>query len=383
MYMMGLHNFLKCTSYLLVAVVCLYGGTVFAQSNELLKEKSEIVKAEVQEIYKTTYEQLGWKEGAIATVQHMSVRILTGDTAGTLVDLKNELTELSKGDTVYVNHRTDFDGSEYYFVYETDRTTGIAVVVGLFVLLLLIFGGMKGLRSLIALAGSLAAIIFVLIPLILAGYNPVITSVVIASVILFMALFFTHGFNRGSTVAFVGTVSAVIITGILAYFAIDITHLTGMASEEHTYLRLNFGGDFDFIGLLLGAIIIGALGALDDIAVTQVAVVRELFATDKTLHFMEVYHKAMRVGKDHVGALVNTLVLAYTGTALPLLLLYAQTTVDNVPFINLEIFATEIVRTVVGSIGLILAVPITTMLAVYFMRGAKSLPDGFGHTHPH
>ena len=108
-----------------------------------------------------------------------------------------------------------------------------------------------------------------------------------------------------------------------------------------------------------------------------------LFATDKTQYFMEVYKKAMRVGKEHVGALVNTLVLAYTGTALPLMLLYAQTTAPHVPFINLEIFATEIIRMIVGSIGLILTVPITTILAVYFMKDAPALPKDFGCSHSH
>ena len=383
-YSYNAHTIVKTFILLLTVGMLFFGAAAHAQeTGEILQDKVEILKVKVQSIDKTTTEQLGWKEDVKTQVQDITALILNGDAAGTSIHFKNDFKEVTKGDTVYINHRTDLNGNEYYSVYELDRTTPILLLVGLFIILLLLFGGMQGLRALIALAGSLCAIIFVLIPLVLAGYNPLLVSVSIAAAILFMAVFFTHGFNRGSAVAFAGTILAVGITGLLAYVAIHITSLTGMASDESTYLRFNFSGDFDFIGLLLGAIIIGALGALDDIAVTQVAVVRELFATDKTQHFMEVYTKAMRVGKEHVGALVNTLVLAYTGMALPLMLLYAQSAVAGVPFISIEIFATEIVRTIVGSIGLILAVPITTILAVYFMKDAKALPESFGHSHGH
>jgi uncharacterized membrane protein len=207
---------------------------------------------------------------------------------------------------------------------------------------------------------------------------------VVAATILFLAIYFTHGFNGVSTVAFSGTVFAVVLTGFLAYIGVSLAHFTGFATEEAFYLNLNTIGTLDFTGLLLGGIMIGVLGVLDDIAVTQAAVVRELYHSATYLSRKEVYKKALNVGKEHVGALVNTLALAYTGASLPLLLLFSSNDTSMSNVINQEIFATEIIRTVVGSIGLILTVPITTLLAVYLLKGYKGkiIPNSHsGHFH--
>jgi uncharacterized membrane protein len=198
-------------------------------------------------------------------------------------------------------------------------------------------------------------------------------------VILFLAIYLTHGFNKESSVAFMGTVLAVILTGILAYVGVSLARLSGFASDEAVYLNFNTRGMLDFAGLLLGGMMIGVLGVLDDIAITQAAVVSEIYNSAPHLSRKDVYKKALRVGKEHVGALVNTLALAYTGASLPLLLLFSTSDSSTTSIINQEIFATEIIRTVVGSIGLILTVPITTLLAVYILKGYK----GKHHTHAH
>lgn len=235
-------------------------------------------------------------------------------------------------------------------------------------------------RSFVALAGSFCAIIFVLLPGILNGWNPLLASLLVAGGILFLAIFFTHGFNRESTVAYAGTMIAVALSGLFAVFAVHITDLSGFASDETVYLNFSTGGTLNFTALLLGAFIIGFLGVLDDIAVTQSAVVSELFRSNPNLTRKEVYKRAMRVGSEHVGALVNTLVLAYTGASLPLLLYFSIGSTSFTTTVNLEIFATEIVRTIVGSTGLILTVPIVTFLAVTYLKGYKS---EHSHTHGH
>ena len=172
-----------------------------------------------------------------------------------------------------------------------------------------------------------------------------------------------------------GTLIAVVLTGIFAFLSIQGAGLTGFSSDETIYLNLSTGGELDFVGLLLAAMIIGALGVLDDIAVTQVAVVRELFAAGVKEKW-DVYKRAMRVGREHVGALVNTLVLAYTGAALPLLLLFSLSQSGPLAIINREIFATEIIRSLVGSIGLILTVPITTLLAILLLEKYTDVDAG-------
>jgi uncharacterized membrane protein len=187
-----------------------------------------------------------------------------------------------------------------------------------------------------------------------------------------------------STIALAGTVGAVIVTSILAFLASSGTSLTGKADEVAAYLDLNaVQGQFNFFNLLIASMIIGALGVLDDIAITQVAVVSELYTTDKTLSRFELYRRALRVGRAHVGALVNTLVLAYVGVALPSVMLMFQNKTPLLSIINIEYFATEIVRALVGSIGLIFAVPLTTALAVYILYGRKNIPQFEAHDHPH
>jgi uncharacterized membrane protein len=165
--------------------------------------------------------------------------------------------------------------------------------------------------------------------------------------------------------------------------AVKITNLSGFVGDESTYLNMNTGGALNFSGLLLAGIIVGVLGVLDDIAITQASVVTELFNTDKNLTRRQVYVKAIRVGKEHVSALVNTLILAYVGTSLPLLLLIKTYDYDIQTVLNMEGISTEIIRAIVGSIGLIMTVPIVTLLAVFYLKNYKHKNDKTGHIHSH
>lgn len=303
------------------------------------------------------------------TTQTLRAQILSEEKRGEEVVFDNDFVELKAGDVIFLEH-TVLEGFEYYTVKEFDRTWQILLLVGLFVGAVFVFGGRQGARSLFSLVVSLGIIVYVLIPALLAGFSPVLTSVLVATSVLFFAIFMVHGFNMTSVIGFVGTISAVLITGVLAAAFVYLSHLTGFASDEATYLHVYTGGELDIAGLLLAAIIIGSLGVLDDIAITQVSVVKEFFALDKNLSTHDVYKKAYRVGKAHIGALINTLVLAYTGAALPILLLFFYSNdATLLSIINKEVFATEIIRSLVGSIGLIAAVPITTWFAVvYFSK---------------
>lgn len=349
---------------------------------ELIQDRVDIIRAEVLEIIDQEYRNVVGTD--VDTIyQTITAKFLSGAEKGKIVTIENDYLELKKGDKFFLYHSVSgLDGREMYSVRDVDRRGVILFFVFLFVAVVLVFSGKQGVRSLIGLAGSFLVILYILIPSLLKGYPPVLTSIVIATIILFLAIYFTHGFNRISTVAFSGTVIAVMLTGILAYLGVTLTSLTGFASDESIYLNFNTRGTLDFTGLLLGGIMIGVLGVLDDIAVTQAAVVSELYHSAPHLSRREIYQKALRVGKEHVGALVNTLALAYTGAALPLLLLFSTTESSFSSLINQEIFATEIIRTVVGSIGLILTVPITTLLAVYLLKNYKGEPIST-HSHNH
>ncbi len=353
---------------------------LFAQ--ELIQDEVEIVKAKVLEVLSQEKKDVPGTD-VQSIYQTIKVEIFEGNKKGEVITIENDFLVLKKGDRFFLRHNIDgMDGRETYFVRDLDRRGVMIGFITLFIAVVILFSGKQGLRSIISLVGSFFVILYVLVPSLIKGSPPVPTSITIATVILFLAIFLTHGFNRESIVAFLGTTTAVILTGILAYLGVTLAHLTGFVSDEAVYLNFNTRGTLDFAGLLLGGIMIGVLGVLDDIAITQSAVVSELYKSASHLSRKEIYKKAIRVGKEHVGALVNTLALAYTGASLPLLLLFSTSDSSISSIINQEIFATEIIRTVVGSIGLILTVPITTLLAIYMLKGYKGKHhDNHSHSH--
>jgi uncharacterized membrane protein len=314
-------------------------------------------------------------------IQTLDARILEGPRTGSVVRVENDFLSLSPGDRFFLNYLITVEGRELYLVSDADRRMPLFALILFFAVVVIAFGGKQGLRSLLAMAGSLFVIAYALVPALLAGFPPVITATVISGIILFFAIFLTHGWNRESAVAFAGTSLAVALTGFIAWASVIATELSGFASDESVFLNMKTDGRLDIAGLLLGGIIIGILGVLDDIAVTQVAIVRELLSAGSSLSPQEVYLRAIRVGREHVGALVNTLALAYTGASLPLLLLFHGSAAPAGIILNGELFATEIVRTIVGSLGLVFAVPITTFLAVMTLKGRPLAPGSHSHHH--
>ena len=371
--------FLK--TFFFSAVLLLLAGPSIVSAQEIYNdyrgtyrgEVIEVIDEQIREIPGTNTEHL---------YQTVEIQILNGPQKGMRVTIENDYLELDEGDKFYFNHNVYLDGTESYGITNIDRRDSLFLLALIFVATIVFFGRWQGVRALVALAVSFLVIIYVLLPGILHGWNPLFASFLVAGGILFAAIFFTHGFNRESVVAFMGTMISVLLAGIFAVFAVHITDLSGFATDETVYLNFSTGGSLNFTALLLGAFIVGFLGVLDDIAVTQAAVVAELYQSNPDMSKREVYNRAMRVGREHVGALVNTLVLAYTGASLPLLLYFSAGPTSFMTSINLEIFATEIVRIIVGSIGLVLTVPIVTLLAVKYLKGYKPVhPHSHGHHH--
>jgi uncharacterized membrane protein len=354
-----------------------------SSAQELFNEDQGVWKARVIKVLdEETRPILG--TDTVHLYQTITAEALGGPKEGEIITIENDYLELQEGDKFYFNYVVYMDGTEDYGVINIDRTASLFAFIALFVLAIVLFGGKQGVRSLFALAGSFFVIFYILLPGILGGWNPLFASVAVASGILFAAIFFTHGFNRESAVAYAGTMIAVFLTSIFAMIAVFATDLSGFTDEATTYLNFNTGGKLDFTALLLGAIIIGVLGVLDDVAVTQAAVVTELYQSNQSLSRIDVFKKAIRVGREHVSALVNTLVLAYTGASLPLLLHFYVAAEDFGMTINTELFATEIIRTIVGSIGLVMAVPIVTLLASYYLKGyTPKRTQAHSHSHTH
>jgi uncharacterized membrane protein len=270
-----------------------------------------------------------------------------------------------------------------YGFSDYERQRPLAVLTALFCLVVLAAGRLRALRALIGLGLSLLIIVKFVVPAILDGGDPVGVALAGALAVMFVTIPLAHGLGAKSIAAMLGTAAAVGLTALLASIATDAVHLTGRGSEETSYLQV-VAGDISLQGLLLAGMIIGALGVLDDLTVSQASTVMALRRTSPSITTRHLIREALDVGHDHIAATVNTLVLAYAGASLPVLLLFSLGGWTFGNAINTEAVAEQIVAMIVGSIGLIAAVPITTTLAALI---ATELPPqtlaASGHDHPH
>ncbi|MGH9186120.1 MAG: YibE/F family protein, partial [Acidimicrobiales bacterium] len=234
----------------------------------------------------------------------------------------------------------------------------------------LLLGRWRGLASLVALGVSFVVLLTFVLPAILDGRNPLAVAVVGSCLIMFAVLYLSHGVSARTSTAVLGTLVSLGLIGVLGAVFVAATDFTGLVGEDIGFLRVA-GGQLDFTGLLLAAIIIGSLGVLDDVTVTQVSAVWELHRTDPDLDPTRLWRAALNIGRDHIASTVNTLVLAYVGASLPLLLLFTSASRPLGDVLTAETVAVEVVRAFVGSIGLVASVPITTGLAVLVVRGDR------------
>lgn len=276
--------------------------------------------------------------------------------------------ELSLGDRILVSPRPEgslapgFEGG-YAFV-DFDRSRTLIVLLVVFAGLVLLLSRWQGLRSLVGVLGSLLVIVYFVVPAILDGGSPVGVALVGALAVMFLTIPLTHGIGPKSLAACLGTAISLVLTLLIADVATTSARLTGLASEEGAYLRVA-ATDVSLSGLLVAGMVIAALGVLDDLTVSQSSTVLALRAANPLLGGRELFTRGLAVGRDHLAATVNTLVLAYAGAALPILLIFSLGGWSFRGAVTSEVVAAEVVATLVGSIGLIAAVPITTGLAAF------------------
>jgi len=280
--------------------------------------------------------------------------------------------EYRMGDRLLVTRAEDSNGRDIFYISDYLRRPPLALLSLIFVVLAVAVSRRRGASSLLGLAASFLVIFKFILPQIISGGDPILVSIIGCLLIIPTSFFLAHGVNQKTVAAIGGTMAALVITGILARFFIAAAHLTGFASEEAGLLQVAGEEAINFRGLLLAGIIIGAVGVLDDVAISQAAIVFELKSAARKLPFGQLYRRAMNVGQDHVASMINTLVLVYAGGALPLLLLFVNNPHPFAEVVNYEIIAEEIVRTLVGSIGLISAVPVTTVLAALIATKVKN-----------
>lgn len=356
---------------------------------------SETVRARVTEIIEEGEIELG---GTVQRYQVARVELQEGEYRGIEMEMDygrrgvlSNVVYLQPGDSILVTIGARPDGILTVYFVDFERATSLLWLTAIFVVVILLMSHWKGLRSILSLAFSLFVIIGYIIPHILAGEDPLWVSITGSIVLLGVTLYLTYGWNLKTHAAVVSMIFVLLITGTLAVLFVFFTRLTGSGDENSLFLLQMLNTQINLRGLLLGGMIIGALGVLDDLVTTQASAAFELHHANESLGFRELFRSAMRIGQDHVAATVNTLVLAYAGAALPMLLMFSLGGGNYGLLVNYEFIAEEIVRTLVGSLGLVTAVPLTTAIAILFALRADSPgnwrqllgPEGSGDAHIH
>lgn len=280
-------------------------------------------------------------------------------------------TTYAPGDPVELVWSGDPADPASYEVSDFQRGAPLTVLALMFALAVVALGRWQGFKALVALGLTGVVLVLFMLPAILAGEDPLWVAVVGSCAIMFAVLYITHGFSARTSTAVLGTLASLLLIGLLGIVFAAATRLTGL-DEDTANLGAALGLPVDGRGLVLAGLVIGALGALDDVTVTQTSSVWELRAADPRARPRVLFGSAMRIGRDHVASAVNTLVLAYAGAALPLLLLFAVAERGLADALTTQVIATEVVRTLVGSIGIVASVPLTTALAVLVSAGQGS-----------
>jgi len=301
-----------------------------------------------------------------------SIELHEGPDEGDIIELPDESdfgAPLEEGDRIVVAYAEDAPEGFQYAYQDRERRQPLLILGALFALAVVALGRFKGLRALGGVAVSLVVLATFILPGILEGREPVLVALVGGGVIAIVALYVSHGISAASTTALIGALVSLALVGLLAWAFIGLTDLSGLADEEARFLQVA-ATQVHLRGLILAGIVIGTLGVLDDVTVTQVSAVWELHNANPELDRASLFRGALRIGRDHIASVVNTLVLAYAGASLPLFLLFTSAQQSLSDTANSEVVAVEIVRTLVGSIGLVAAVPITTALAVFVIGTA-------------
>lgn len=301
------------------------------------------------------------------TCRDVTVRLDGGPEKGQTTTL--DITEgpdqptLRAGDKVVLGRAAEPGSEVAYYFSDYQRRTPLLLLGLLFALAVVGLARWRGAAALVGLGVSLLVLVRFVLPAILAGESALAVAVVGSSVIALAIIYLAHGVNARTTTAVVGTLLSLGLTAVLAVAFVEATRLTGLSSEEGTYLRGLLGGQVNLRGLLLGGIVIGALGVLNDVTITQASAVWEIYLADPSAGAGRVYRSAMRIGRDHIASTVDTLVLAYAGAALPLFVVFTVADRRLGDVVTGEVVASELVQTLVGSLGLVAAVPVTTGLA--------------------
>ncbi len=369
-------------------LICLMSGPVYGMSTSTVDDNQVVTRdsPDSQDTYVRSrvvaINEEGFKtfdDGSTQPFQKIVVQLAEGPDRGKNITIHHgglfaidTHQKVSVGDEIILTKPAHAATPDMYYVADHYRNGRLFVMVVLFFVLAVTFGGKRGLTALLGMVISTAIIFYGIAPRVLAGENPLIVTLIAGVIIIVLSVYISHGFTRRTSVAVVASLCTLAIAAALNYCAVALAHLTGGGTEEAFYLQIE-DSPIDLRGLLMGGIMIGVLGVLDDVTTAQAAAVEELQRANPALSVRELYRRGLSIGKEHIASLVNTLVLAYVGAAFPVVLLYVSH--KNIPLwlmFNSNFIAEEVVRTLVGSSALIIAVPLTTYFAARSFSTVKN-----------
>lgn len=364
---------MKKSLFMLVFVLVFLSTSVYADEYiEPLSERAIVLEASEARDMEDLYEDL--------KVQDVTIEIISGKYKGDIREIENHLPEneayniyVEKGQKVVVTIDDLGDGYDVY-ILDYLRSNHLTYLIAFAIVLILIIGKLKGVKAIISLGLTIAAIIYILLPQILKGVDPIPVSILISIGVTIVTLFLVGGINSKSISAIIGTIIGVVIAGVVSYIVGINAHLTGLSAEEAIMLRyIPQGIEFDFKNLLFSGILLGSLGAVMDVGMSISSSIEEIYKANNKLSIKELFEAGMNVGRDVMGTMINTLILAYTGASIPILLVFMAYETSMTKIVNMDIVATEIVRSVSGSIGLILTIPITAIISSILIRKQFSM----------
>ncbi len=360
------------TILLFIMISIILVGSVVVTSAEDTYEQPELYKGKIIELVSEQNNSIETSGGNYnQRVQIAKVELLNKGRKGEIIEIHNYIDEImaytieiKEGDDVYIFFEKDSAGNEIKaHIHEFRRDKDIYFLIGIFVVLMIILGGVQGVKSLITLILTIIGIYYMLIGIVNGG-NPIFLSIVISFIVTLVTMFLVAGFNLKAISAIAGTFGGVIIAGVIALFISESSKLTGLGNmEAQMLLYSNHPVDFNISGILFASILLGTLGAVMDVCMSIASAINEITDANPLLSTMELFKSGMNIGRDVMGTMVNTLILAYVGTSVFLILIFMVNNIPYIDILNMDLVATEIVRALAGTIGLICAIPLTAIVA--------------------
>lgn len=317
-------------------------------------------------------------DGVEIGYQKVVANVTEGQYKDNTYEIKNNISRLynykvEEGTKVVLILYKQNDGNMIWDVYGYDRSSMIYVLAGIFIIVVIIIGGVKGIKSLVSLMFTLVTVIFLMLPLMFRGVEPMLAAVVSATLSIIVTLSLVSGINKKTVTAIIGTISGVVISGIIAYIFGELTHSSGMTmNDTESLIYIAEGTNLKVKGIMFAGILIASLGAVMDVAMSISSSLFEIYEVNKNIKQIDLFKSSMNIGKDIIGTMTNTLILAFAGGSITTLILIFAANMPYNKFINLEVLAIEIIQGLAGSIGIVLSVPITAAVGSYLCRKKES-----------